>query len=153
MPSEHEDLSFEVQHVRNILHNENNSRFKEKERKGHVEDLLIFTIIDPRFMLMNFVGCTSRCKSDAEDYLCAAYEADWSPAAIPRELKKIAYANIVLNDNDEDYDNAALEPEPEPEVAHMFTKNVSVNMCFAALNFIYYTNCIVISSIYNIVSL
>ena len=31
---QHEDLTSEVQHVRNILHNEKNSRFKEKEREG-----------------------------------------------------------------------------------------------------------------------
>ena len=133
----HEDLSSEVQHVRNILHSENNSRFKEKEREGHVEDLLISTILDPRFKLMNFVGCTSKTKSDAENYLRAAYEADWSPTAIARELKKIADANVVLNDKDEDDDNVALEPEPKPEVAPIFTKNVSVNICFASLDFIY----------------
>ena len=55
----HEDLSDEVQEVRTILYNENYSRFKEKEREGHVEDLLIATILDPRFKLMNFIGCTS----------------------------------------------------------------------------------------------
>jgi hypothetical protein len=43
----------------------------------------------------------------------------------------------VLNDNDDDDDNVALEPETEPEVAPIFTKNVSVNICFAALDFIY----------------
>jgi hypothetical protein len=122
----HEDLSPEVQQVRNILHSENNSRFKEKEREGHVEDLLIATILDPRFKLMNFVGCTSRTKSDAERYLRAAYESDWSPVAIAKELKKIADANAANNDDDDDDDNVVLEPEPEPEVAPIFTKSVSM---------------------------
>ena len=72
----HEDLCPEVQEVRNILHRENVSRFKEKERDGHIEDSLISTILDPRFKLMNFVGCTSKTKSDAEYYLRNAYEAD-----------------------------------------------------------------------------
>ena len=53
----HEVLSFEVPHVRNILHNENNSRAKEKEREGHVKDLIISSILDPRFKLSNVGGC------------------------------------------------------------------------------------------------
>ena len=35
----HEDLISEVQHDRNILHSEIDSRYKEKEREGHVENL------------------------------------------------------------------------------------------------------------------
>jgi hypothetical protein len=66
---------------------------------------------------MNLVGCTLRAKSEPENYLRAAYEAVWSPAAIGRKLKKIAYSNVVLNDNDNDGDNVALELEPESEVA------------------------------------
>jgi hypothetical protein len=68
--------------------------------------------------------------------LRAAYAADWSPTAIARELKKVAAANAMLNDNDDDDDIVALELETEPEVAHIFTMNVSVNFCFAALDFI-----------------
>ena len=131
----HDDLSSEVQSVRNILHSENHTRFKEKEREGHVEDLLISTILDPRFKLMNFVGCTSRTKSDAEKYLRAAYDADWSPAAIALKLKKIADANVVVNDNDDDDDNVAMiaAPDPEPEVAPIFAKNVSAHICVSSL--------------------
>ena len=119
----HEDLSDEVQEVRTILYNENYTRFKEKEREGHVEDLLIATILDPRFKLMNFIGCTSQTKNDAEKYLRSAYNADWSPEAIALALKKVADANRDPNDEDEDdtMDDATL-PEPEPEVATIFTK-------------------------------
>jgi len=124
----HEDISSMVQHVKNILQSENNSHFKKKEREGHSEDLLISTIFDPRFKLIKFVGCISKTKSDAENYLRVAYKAVWSPPAIARELKKIADANVVLNDNDDDDDNVALEPKPEPELASIFTKNVSLNI-------------------------
>jgi len=132
----HEDLSSEVQHVKNILNSENYSRFTEKEREGYIENLFISTILDPRFKAMGFVGCTSKNKSDAATYLRAAYATDWSPTAIARELKKVAAANAMLNDKDDDDDIVALELETEPEVAHIFTMNVSVNFCFAALDFI-----------------
>ncbi len=65
-----------MQEDRVILHSEKYSRFKEKEREGHVEDLLIATILDPRFKLMNFIGCTSTTKCDAENHLRAAYKID-----------------------------------------------------------------------------
>ena len=122
----HEDLSSEVQEARTILHNENKSRFKEKEREGHVEDLLISTILDPRFKLMNFIGCTSSTKHDAEKYLRSAYNADWSPEAIASALKKVADAD--KDPNDEKDDDCVEEPLPEPEpepVASIFKKKVS----------------------------
>ncbi len=79
-----------MQEVRTILYNEKHSRFKEKEREGHVEDLLIATILDPRFKLMNFIASTSITKNEAEKYLRSAYKADWSPEAIALELNKVA---------------------------------------------------------------
>jgi len=116
----HEDLCPEVQEVRNILHRENVSRFNEKERDCHIEDSLISTILDPRFKLMNFVGCTSRTKSDAEDYLRKAYEADWSPEAIERQLQQAKSATSEDNDVEEEVDDAPRQPE----VASIFKKNV-----------------------------
>jgi hypothetical protein len=122
----HEDLSSEVNEVRTILYNENNSRFKEKESEGHVEDLLIATILDPRFKLMNFIGCTSSTKHDAENYLRSAYKADWSPEAIAFALKKVADANKDPNDEDDDDCEEEPLPEPEPEpIASIFQKKVS----------------------------
>ncbi len=84
------------------MYNEDNSRFKEKGREGHVEDLLIATILDPRFRLMNFIGCTSITKKQAENYLRSAYEADWSLQAIALALKKVADADRHPNDEDDD---------------------------------------------------
>ena len=56
---EHGDLCIEVQEVWNILPNETIRRFRDVEREGHTEDLLICAILDPRFKLMNYVGCSA----------------------------------------------------------------------------------------------
>ncbi len=63
----------------------------------------------------------------------AAYEADWSPAAIAREPKHIADANATVVDDDDIDDHVALEPEPELEVAPIFTKNISMNVMYFTL--------------------
>ena len=76
-----EDLSEEVRAVRRELHLENKERFVDKERKGHYEDNLICTLLDPRFKLLNFNGSTKAMKKDAEKYLKANYKSDWSPKA------------------------------------------------------------------------
>jgi hypothetical protein len=62
------DLCQEVITVRKTLHNENKTRFVTEEREGHRKDNLICTILDPRFKLMNFNGCTAEMKVDAESY-------------------------------------------------------------------------------------
>ena len=65
--------------TRKILHDEVESRFFTEEREGHKEDLLVTTILDPRFKLMDFQGCTRDMKSLAERYLRDNYVADWAP--------------------------------------------------------------------------
>ena len=77
-------LSDVAQAVRRALHIANKRRFIDKERIGHLEDMLICTILDPRFKLMNFLGCTAQMKTDAEEYLLENYKADWSPRAVAR---------------------------------------------------------------------
>ena len=42
--------------VREALYNDVKRRFVDDERDGHMEDLLVSTILDPRFKLMNFEG-------------------------------------------------------------------------------------------------
>ena len=42
--------------VREALYNDVKRRFVDNERDGHMEDLLISTILDSRFKLMNFEG-------------------------------------------------------------------------------------------------
>ncbi len=81
----HYDLCQEVQAVRKTLHSENKRRFVIEEREGHWEDNLICTILDPRFKLMNFNGCTLEMKSNAESYLKENYKADWSPKKKPEK--------------------------------------------------------------------
>ena len=56
-----------------MLYKENTSHFVDEERVGNKEDLLISTILDPRFKLLNFPGCTNEMKEDAENYLRSAY--------------------------------------------------------------------------------
>jgi hypothetical protein len=82
-----EELAFEVQDVSRKLHNENKDRITE-EMFGHREDLLVSTILDPRFKLMNFHGCTDEMKEDAESYLRSAYRIDWSPDALAKAREK-----------------------------------------------------------------
>ena len=81
-------LACEVQEVRRILHSENKRRFWEEERIGHREDLLICTILDPRFKLMNFIGSSAGMKEEAEGYLLHIYNKDWSPAALAKKKAK-----------------------------------------------------------------
>ena len=42
--------------VRKTLYEDVKRRFVDNERDGHLEDLLVSTILDPRFKLMNFEG-------------------------------------------------------------------------------------------------
>ena len=42
---------------------------------------MICTLLDPRFKLLNFNGSTNAIKKDAEKYLKANYNSDWSPKA------------------------------------------------------------------------
>ena len=59
---DHDILATEVQEVRKLLYDTNNKKFHVDERVGIREDLLICTILDPRFQLMNFPGCTVEMK-------------------------------------------------------------------------------------------
>ena len=49
-----------------------------EEREGYREDNFICAILDQRFKLMNFDGCTAEMKADAESYLLEKFMADWS---------------------------------------------------------------------------
>ena len=42
--------------VREALYTDVKRRFVDDDRDGHMEDLLVSTILDPRFKLMNFEG-------------------------------------------------------------------------------------------------
>ncbi len=63
------ELTTEVQEVRKILYDTNNKIFHIEERIGYREDLLICMILDPRFKLVNFPGCTPDMKEEAEFFL------------------------------------------------------------------------------------
>jgi hypothetical protein len=88
--------------VRKALYEDVKRRFVDNERDGHLEDLLVSTILDPRFKLMNFEGvcyrlvllqgstysclistlvsgCTHDMKMNAERWLKDNYNADWAP--------------------------------------------------------------------------
>ena len=54
-----QELACAVQEVRRMLYKEKKRRFVDEERVGHKEDLLISTIFDPHFKLMNFPVCTN----------------------------------------------------------------------------------------------
>ncbi len=56
-------------------------RFVTEEREGHTEDLLIATVLDPRFKHFMFPGSTLQMWTEAERFLNAAYVANWSPKA------------------------------------------------------------------------
>jgi len=79
-----EILATEVQEVKKLLYDTNNKMFHVDERVGHREDLLICAILDTRFKLMNFPGCTVEMKGEAEHFLKCAYNSDWSPTAIAK---------------------------------------------------------------------
>ena len=100
---EHSELTTEVQEVRKILYDTNNKKFHIDERIGHREDLLICTILDPRFKLMNFPGCTPSMKEEAEFFLTSAFNADWSPTAITKGKKTVG------TDSDDEPSPASVE--------------------------------------------
>ena len=145
-----DSLSVEVQEVRDILHNENKRRFFEGERLGHREDLLICTILDPRFKLMNFHGCTSGMKDDAECYLRSAYKSDWSPAAVMKaqhtvKVNKgkdvkgkdvevhIENGGQVEEDEEEQQDEEGEEEEEVEEVSQPQSSSTDVAPVFRSL--------------------
>ena len=55
----------EVRIVHHKLYLENKERFVDEERKGHYEDNLICTLLDPRFKLLNFNGSINTMKKEA----------------------------------------------------------------------------------------
>jgi hypothetical protein len=48
-----------------------------------------------RFKLMNFEGCTTKWKSDAERYLAVAYDNDWSPRAVCAKEAEVDRLNVT----------------------------------------------------------
>ena len=79
-----EDLHPSVCEVQTTLRSDLKRRFVTEEREGHMEDLLIATMLDPRFKHFVFPGATQAMRETAERYFRAAYDADWSPEAIER---------------------------------------------------------------------
>ncbi len=67
--------------IRHKLYFKNKDSFVDKERKGHYEDNLICTLLDPRFKILNFNGSTKEMMKQAEKYLKANYKANWGPKA------------------------------------------------------------------------
>lgn len=133
-----DDLTEIAQTIRRILHDENRRRFVDGERIGHLEDQLICSILDPRFKLMNFPGCTAQMKTNAEQFLRENYKADWSPVAVARQEKEAADAlqaaekaamkgkSPAEEEEEEDeefcskHSSDDSDDEPEPEVAPIF---------------------------------
>ena len=76
-----ENLHPAVAAVQKKLRSEIFRRFVTEEREGHTEDLLIATVLDPRFNDFMFPGSTLKMRTEAERFLKAAYAANWSPEA------------------------------------------------------------------------
>jgi hypothetical protein len=70
--------------VRNVLYSGNKRRFRDEERVKNREDLLMRTILDPRFKLMSFSGCTAEMKDLGETHLRSNYKAVWSHVAVTK---------------------------------------------------------------------
>ena len=122
---EYDDLGIEVQEVRIVLHNENIRRSQDGEREGHTEDLLIYTIHDPRFKLMNYIGCSVKRKGCAELYLRENYKADWSPSAAEKAFKNStppARDDDVVEVDEDSTSMGHVSPTQAPEVPPMFKK-------------------------------
>ncbi len=69
-----------------------------EEMVGYKEALLISTILDPQFKLMNFPGCTNEMKEDAQNYLHSAYRIDWCPSAVAKAQRPSEVAEGVDKD-------------------------------------------------------
>ncbi len=93
-----------MQEVRKLSYATNNKKFHVEERVGHREDLLICTILNLRFKLINFPGCRVEMKSEAEHFLKCAYNCDWSPTAIAKGQES--------EGNNSEEDEPAVVPEP-----------------------------------------
>lgn len=77
-------------------------RFITDERVGHREDLLVSTMLDPRFKHFVFPGATLRMRNDAKKYFRAAYDADWSPEAMSKRAESIAGTEEEQDDEGDD---------------------------------------------------
>ena len=80
------------------------------------------TILDPRFKLMSFSGCTAEMKDLGETHLRSNYKAVWSHVAVTKHdenlLKKTVNGKAPI-DQDEDDDDEDLYP-PKDVLAPIF---------------------------------
>ena len=79
-----EDMHPAVAAVQKVLHTDLKRRFITEEREGHMEDLLISTMPDPRFKHFVFSGATQEMRVTDEQYFRAAYDTHWSLEAIQK---------------------------------------------------------------------
>jgi hypothetical protein len=122
---EHDDLCIEVQDIRNVLNNENIRRFRDGEREGHREDLLICTILEPGFKLVNYGGCWAKHKDYAELFLRENYKADWGPSAVEKTLKNSippARGDDVVEVDEASTSVGCVAPAQAPKVPQIFKK-------------------------------
>ena len=67
-----------VEEVRSLIKDELERRF-EGDRVGHLEDLMICTILDPRFKNFDFKRATSAMKKSAKEYLMGNFLDNFAP--------------------------------------------------------------------------
>lgn len=131
-----------AEQCRKQLYLENKKRFMEGEREGHMEDLLVSTILDPRFKLMNFHGCTAEMKGNAEKWLKANYVADWGPERpdnvdnVPAPLQAAkkkpptsgfcAFMSLVDGQVDSGMDDQPEQPQPSQQAQSEVEKYLSL---------------------------
>ena len=121
-----QELACEVHDVRCMLYKENKRRFVDEERVGYKEDLLISTILDPHFKLMNYPGCTNEMKEDAEIYLRSTYRLDWSPST---EAKAKRLAEVAEGIDKADYGVEDASPTTSSKVVAPLFKKEAMLYC------------------------
>lgn len=73
-----EELHPKVAEVRELLKDQVEHRL-EGERVGHLEDLLICTLLDPRFKNFDFKRASASMRADAQKWLRGSFQSNFAP--------------------------------------------------------------------------
>ena len=118
-----------VQEFRALFQDQLKHRF-EGQRIGHIEDLLICTMLDPRFKNFDFKRATAQMRSDAKKWLIGNFLANWAPKrdpkpATPAEEETVVHVakkakkvhNFLDSESDSDEEEEAEEDAEAEETA------------------------------------
>ena len=116
-----EDYHPKVQEFRELFQDQLKHRF-EGQRIGHIEDLMVCSMLDPRFKNFDFKRATAQMRADAKKYLIGNFLNNWAPQLDPKpappeeevEVVHVAKKKKVRGFLDSDSESDSDEEEERP---------------------------------------